>query len=78
MDQWEVVQGIIAFLLGGWGWYMKRTLDQLDERHHIVTKEIATIKEDYIRKEDFKEFKVEIRDMFKEIKQDIKDLKTHE
>lgn len=76
--EWEAVQGLVAILLSGWGWYMKRTIDSIEKRFADQQKEIATIKEEYIRKEDFKEFKSEIREYFKEIKEDIKDLKKHE
>jgi hypothetical protein len=38
---------------------------------------IQKIKQDYLHKEDFKEFKTELRGMFEEIKQDIRALPKH-
>lgn len=35
--------------------------------------EIQNVKNEYLHKNDFKEFKVELRAMFEELKRDIKD-----
>lgn len=75
MAEIEYLKWAVAFLLGGWGWYVKRLIDNLESANDALRGEIAEIKENYIRKEDFKEFKVEIKDMFNEIKQDLKELK---
>ena len=74
MEQ-QVVVGFIGILLAGWGWYLKRTIESVEEKHAQIVREIQDIKDNYLRKEDFKEFRVEIRDMFREIKEDIKELK---
>jgi len=55
-------------------WFMKRTIDRAEDRIKQTEDDIQTIKLDYLHKNEFKEFKVEIRSMFEEIKNDIRAL----
>lgn len=74
----EYIEFLLATvgLLGGLAvWFVKRTVDQHDERIKVLQEQVGIIKNEYLHKNDFKEFKVELREMFHEIRQDIKDLK---
>jgi hypothetical protein len=75
MSETELAKWIIVSALSLVVWFMKRTIDAQDTRivelEHIQQK----IKEEYLHKNDFKEFKLELRSMFEEIKTDIRELK---
>lgn len=66
-----IVGGIFSLVL----WFMKRTIDKQDERMEALEKSQTEIKTEYVHKNEFKDFKLELREMFQEIKQDIRDLK---
>jgi hypothetical protein len=67
----EFIKWMLLAVLGGFSWFMKSTLTHMQE-------DIDMIKRDYLHKEDFKEFKTELRSMFEEIKTDIRSLKNKE
>lgn len=77
MSELEFVKWAMLALMGLAVWFMKRTLDKNEERLSTAEKEIALIKSDYLHKNDFKDFKSELRGMFEEIKQDIRAIKGH-
>lgn len=77
MSELEFVKWAVFGLMGLGIWFMKRTLDKNEERLSATEKEIALIKSDYLHKNDFKEFKIELRGMFEEIKNDIRTIKGH-
>lgn len=54
--------------------FMKRTLDSVEADLKESKAAITKIKEDYLQKEDFKEFKGELRSMFEEIRKDVRSL----
>lgn len=56
--------------------FLKRTLDSNDDKVKQLEKDIAEIRRDYLHRDDFKEFKLELRSMFDEIKADIRELKN--
>lgn len=76
MTELEIVKWIVFGLMGVAVWFMKRTLDKSEERLSTTEKEIALIKANYLHKDDFKDFKSELRGMFEEIKSDIRALKS--
>lgn len=60
---------------------MKRSIDEndakirdLQESHKAIVLDLQTTKQNYLHKDDFKDFKIELRGMFEEIKQDIRSL----
>lgn len=73
----EFVKWLLFALLGTGIWFMKRTLDKIEARQDAADLEIRRVKEEYLHKNDFKDFKSELRGMFEEIKQNIRDLKAH-
>jgi hypothetical protein len=74
MSELEFVKWAVFGLMGLGIWFMKRTLDKNEERLSATEKEIALIKSDYLHKNDFKDFKLELRSMFEEIRKDIRTL----
>ena len=71
-----IVAGFALFLL-------KRSVEQLDKditelkaQHNSLQNDIQNIKSEYLHKNDFREFKVELREMFEELKSDIKGLRN--
>jgi hypothetical protein len=76
--QW-IASGVLLIM----SYFLKRTVDSYDERfkqHELrfdsQTKELAEIRRDYLHRDDFKEFKEDLREMFNEIKTDIKEIKN--
>lgn len=70
----EVIKWIILAALGGVSWFMKRTLDLKDQEIKDLQRNVQDIKEKYLHKDDFKDFKTELRGWFEEIKTDIRNL----
>lgn len=75
MDQ-EVIQFLIISAFGGVFWFMKRTMDKADERILQLEKDLVQVKSEYLHKDEFKDFKMELRSMFEEIKTDIRLLRN--
>jgi len=71
----KIAEWLVMAALSGVVWFMKRTLDQTEKRIEKLEEGQTNIKEEYLHKNDFKEFKLELREMFNEIKTDIKELK---
>ncbi len=69
----ETVRWVLTGLMGLVMWFGKRTLDENEAR----IKALELDRANYIHKDSFKEFKDELRNLLSEIKQDIKDIKTH-
>jgi hypothetical protein len=75
MTELEFVKWLMLALLSLGVWLMKRTLDKNENKVSELEHEIQTIKTEYLHKNDFKEFKIELRGMFEEIRQDLRGLK---
>lgn len=65
-------------------YFLKRTVDQIETSatalklaHTQLQVEVQTIKNDYLHKNDFKDFKQELRGMFDDLKADIRGLREH-
>jgi hypothetical protein len=78
MADTEVLKWIIMTIFGFVVWFMKRDIDSKDQRITILEQAQQDLPKNYLHKDDFKEFKVELRGMFEEIKSDIRELKRHE
>lgn len=78
MTEAELAKWIITAALGLVVWFMKRTLDNQEDRVKTLEKNQQTFRDEYLHKNDFKDFKIELRSMFEEIKTDIRELKRHE
>lgn len=73
----ETVRWLLTALLALVMWFGKRTIDSNEHRVDALELDVQNVKQNYIHKSDFKEFKDELKVMFNELKQDIKDLKFH-
>lgn len=72
----ELVRWGVTGLMGIVVWFLKKTLDDTQRSLEKHTQELAEIRRDYLHRDDFKEFKTELRSMFDEIKADIRDIKN--
>lgn len=77
MTELELLWKVLTLALGGLLWFMKRTLNAAEENIKTLQQGQQDIKEKYLHKDDFREFKSELRGMFEEIKSDIKQLRKH-
>lgn len=73
----EIVRWIITGIMGVLLWFGKRTLDTNERRIEFLEKENQDIKLTYIHKNDFKEFKAELKGQFEELKTAIRESKFH-
>jgi len=64
----EILTGAVIAMLG---WYAKEIKQELDD----TRKEITNVQINYVHKEELKQFRTEIIDLLKEVRQDIKELK---
>ena len=77
MSEAEILKWIILAIFGIAGWFVRRTVDNLEQDVRDGKREIQYVKDNYLHKDDFKDFKTELRGMFEEIKKDIRSLKEH-
>lgn len=71
----EALKWVALGLLSTVVYFLKRTIDGYESRIKNVEDEQKKIPGTYLHRDDFKEFKLELRSMFDELKLDIKDLK---
>ena len=78
MSELEFSKWAVLALISSGGWFMKRTIDRAESRIDALEKANQNIREEYLHKNDFREFKLELRSMFEEIRTDLKALQQHE
>ena len=71
MSEIEIAKWVVMTVMGIAVWFIKTTLTRLQD-------DVEMIKKDYLHKEDFKEFKIELRSMFDDLKKDIRSLNSKE
>ena len=74
MTEFEALKYVALLGVGGFRWVLKRAMNELESDIAHLEQEIDTIKQHYLRKEDFREFREELRGLLSEIKQNIKEL----
>lgn len=65
----EIVKWMVMGALGFVAWWLQNSITKLQTQ-------VEEIRRDYLHKDDFKEFKTELRLMFDEIKRDLRDIKA--
>jgi predicted nucleic acid-binding Zn-ribbon protein len=76
MPSLEVLLFIGNAILAGFAWFLKRELAMFENRITKIENEQIASRNDYLHKDDFKEFKQELKSMFEELKQDIHSLRA--
>ncbi len=78
----ELLKWLVLSLLGVSTYFLKRTVEQMDQTikdhkmaHAALQVDVQNIKNEYLHKNDFKDFKIELRSMFDDLKKDIKELR---
>ena len=74
MENINLLQILLTGGIGVMVFFFKRTLEEYDNRLKRQEVEIHDIRERFLSKEDFKEFKLEVKTLLQEIKTDIKQL----
>ncbi len=77
MTELEIIKWIVVGLMGVGVWFMRRTIENAEKDIRDLHNTVDGIKQDYLHKNDFKEFKIELRGMFEEIKKDLRSLNRH-
>jgi hypothetical protein len=77
----DTFKWLIMFGLGIGGYLMKRSITENDNKIHDLQEsqkrtaaELQEIRHTHVHKDDFKDFKVELRGMFEEIRSDLRSL----
>lgn len=75
--KWIIVGGLSLIV-----WFLRKTLTDTEKKIDEVTKELllikaeqSGIKENYLHKADFREFKAELRQMIEGLREDLKALR---
>ena len=72
----EVVKWFFMLALGIGGWFMRNMVATVQDDIKAIKQDIDRLKQEKLSKDDFKDFKIELREMFNEIKTDIRELKS--
>jgi len=78
MSEIEFVKWAMLALLSLGGFFMKRTLDKIEKNQEDMSRDLQKVKDEYLHKTDFKDFKLELRSMFEEIRADIRGLQKQQ
>lgn len=76
MVELEIIKWGFTGLLAALLWFVRNEYMRQQKEITALKVQIDHIKENYLHRDDFKEFKEELRIMFQEIKTDIKELKN--
>lgn len=71
------IQSVVITALGLVVWFMQNNITTTREDIVELRNELSNVKANYLHKDDFKEFKTELRNIFNEIKNDIRSLGNH-
>ena len=78
MSEAQILQWFVFGLMGVAVWFMKNNIMESKDRLTKLESELSSVKQNYLHRDDFKEFKVELRGMFEEIRKDIRSIKPQE
>lgn len=76
MSEAQILQWFVFGLMGVAVWFMKNTITETKSRIEQLERDVQHVKQNWTHKDDFKEFKIELRGMFEEIKKDIRAIKN--
>ena len=76
MPNLEILLFIGNLILAGFAWFVKREMSMIDQRINKIENEQITVRANYLHKDDFKEFKQELKEMFEELKKDLRTLQN--
>lgn len=74
MGEIHVLNWIVASVFAVFGWFLRRTIISAEDKITQLEKDIQDVKLSYLHKEEFKEFKNELKSMFVELKTDLRTL----
>lgn len=78
MTESQILQWFVFGLMGVAVWFMKNNITESKERLNKLEQDLSSVKQNYLHRDDFKEFKIELRGMFEEIRKDIRSIKPHQ
>jgi hypothetical protein len=72
----EIIKWIVLAALTGFVGFFKQSLTKSERRVDLLEQELHKVQLEYLHLAEFKDFKLEMRDMFAEIRQDLRDIKS--
>lgn len=76
MTELEIIKWIALAIGSGFIWFLKRELAANSDRIMKLDEELNHVKNTYLHKDDFREFKQELKSMFEEIRTDIRQINS--
>ena len=74
MAEIHLLNWIVASIFAVFGWFLRRTIVMLEDKSTKLEQDINDVKLTYLHKEEFKEFKNELKGMFLDLKNDLRAL----
>ena len=74
MSELAIGSMILSAVLGLVQWFFQQTISDIKRENKDLRDKLDTIQKDYLHKDDFKEFKIELKAMFDELRKDIRAL----
>lgn len=75
MTELEIIRWALTLAIGILGYLMKRNIESAESRITKLETDMENFRSNYLHKDDFKEFKTELKSMFEEIKADIRTIR---
>ena len=77
MTELEIIRWAFLLVIGVLGYLMKRNIESAEARITKLETDMDNFRANYLHKDDFREFKQELRDMIDEIRKDIHALRNN-
>jgi hypothetical protein len=75
MSLTEMIFAAVSGLFSIIFFFIRQTIVDMKSDIHETQQAVNDVKLNYLHRDDFKEFKIELRSMFEELKRDLKDFK---
>jgi hypothetical protein len=72
MSELDILKWIVLGALGLISWFLQHNLADSKDRITHLENDMQSMRRDYLHKDDFKDFKMELRAMFEELRKDIR------
>lgn len=72
----EIIKWLVFGIMGVAVWFLKRNIEETKEDLKNLRNEQIHIRQNYVHKDDFKDFKIEFKSWFDELKMEIRLLRN--
>lgn len=72
----EAIKWLALLALSGFTYMLRRELDNQDKINESLKQDIQNLKDSRVHKDDFRDFKIELRSWFDDLKADIRTIRN--